>query len=579
MVPRSHILVILFLVLAFGAHALDSSKDSLLLVLMKTDVPSERMPLLNMLAGIYIDEDPVQAENFASQAMLIAESIQDPKGRAEASFYLGILAQKNGRFEEAWAYFRQAEDLFLADRDDLWLARVGLALSVEFKRNLEYEKALTLLFKAMNTFEEKGELKELGKTYNAIGGNFYDQANYDRALEFYNKSLVIFEELDEELWKGRLYNNLGEIYRFRGEYNKAIDLYRKSHSIFFQFNDPNLMAINYTNQGNTFLEMNQLDSAERYLSLGRELSKLSNDPSRVPAINISLGKLERAKGNWQAALDHLLMGYQQSNRLVIYPTTLEAARLLSELYRERQDYEQAYNYFSKYRNIDDSLHQASNMSKITQLEMSLLYELENESRRVMVQRVNLKYFTIAFILISIILVVILLYGRQRIRISQNRILGEKLQIEKVQLTEEIDNKNRELTTNVMFLVKKNEMITYISEKLLGAKTEFKPSIRKAVDEILIDLRSNLDVNIWQTFEERFRDVHRDFYRNLDGQFPNLSENDRKLCAFIRLNMNTKEIAAITHQNPNSIEVARTRLRKKLNISNTEISLNNFLANI
>ena len=69
------------------------------------------------------------------------------------------------------------------------------------------------------------------------------------------------------------------------------------------------------------------------------------------------------------------------------------------------------------------------------------------------------------------------------------------------------------------------------------------------------------------------------YRNLNEKFPNLTENEKKLCALLRLDMNTKDIASITRQNPSSIEVARTRLRKKLNISNTDISLNNFLAKL
>ena len=100
-----------------------------------------------------------------------------------------------------------------------------------------------------------------------------------------------------------------------------------------------------------------------------------------------------------------------------------------------------------------------------------------------------------------------------------------------------------------------------------------------MQKLTLNLQSNIDRNIWTTFEERFKDVHHDFYNKIDEKYPHLTENDRKLCAFLKLNMSTKDIAAITHQNPNSIEVARTRLRKKLNISNTDISLVSFLSSI
>jgi DNA-binding CsgD family transcriptional regulator len=61
--------------------------------------------------------------------------------------------------------------------------------------------------------------------------------------------------------------------------------------------------------------------------------------------------------------------------------------------------------------------------------------------------------------------------------------------------------------------------------------------------------------------------------------PELSLNERRLCAFLRLNMTTKEIASITGQSPRSIEVARTRLRKKLNLTNSDTSLTDFLSHI
>ena len=179
----------------------------------------------------------------------------------------------------------------------------------------------------------------------------------------------------------------------------------------------------------------------------------------------------------------------------------------------------------------------------------------------------------------LLLLFILLYGRIRIKINHSEIEAENLQLEKKRLNEEIDFKNRELTTNVMYLVKKNELINFISDKLIKAQAIFKKENQKKIQKLILELQSSLDKNIWKSFEERFMDVHHDYYHKINEKYPHLTENDRKLCAFLKLNMSTKDIAAITHQNPNSIEVARTRLRKKLNISNTDISLVSFLSNI
>jgi DNA-binding CsgD family transcriptional regulator len=66
---------------------------------------------------------------------------------------------------------------------------------------------------------------------------------------------------------------------------------------------------------------------------------------------------------------------------------------------------------------------------------------------------------------------------------------------------------------------------------------------------------------------------------LNEKFPDLSPSERRLCAFLKLDMTTKEISAITHQNAKSIDVARTRLRKKLNLTGTDHNLITFLAHL
>lgn len=572
-------ILLLVISLTTPAFTLTDSRDSLLQALMATDIRSDKVIILNQLANDFMKDDPARAEDYASQALLISESIQDLHGRSEAYYYLGSLALDRQEYDVAFDNLRRAEEGFTAEGNETWLANVYLLLSEDYKRNLDYENALKLLFRAMEIFKKEGTRKKLGETYNSIGGNFYDQGNYDKAFEYFSNSLEIFEDLEEVQLKGSLYNNLGEIYRLNKDYNRAIEYYKKSLQIFVFFNDQLRLALLYTNLGNVYLEKSLPDSAEYYLSLGLEMSNFTGDLNRMSSIRISIGKLYLSKGNWELAHENIKTGYELASQNLNFTNMSIASELLSELYGEKKDYENAYEYYIIYRNIDDSLHNKKSLEKITQMEMNLYYDLKNEVRRIEVQQTNLRYFTIAFILVSISILVILLYGRQRIRTRQIRTMGENLKIEKEQLQEEIDHKNRELTTNVMFLVKKNELINYISEKLLRVKTDFKPTIRKAVDEIVMDLQSNVDQNIWKVFEDRFREVHKDFYNNLMLKFPNLSDNDKKLCAFIRLNMNTKEIAAITHQSPNSIEVARTRLRKKLNISNTDTSLNSFLSQI
>lgn len=121
----------------------------------------------------------------------------------------------------------------------------------------------------------------------------------------------------------------------------------------------------------------------------------------------------------------------------------------------------------------------------------------------------------------------------------------------------------------MYMIRKNELITSVFEKLIQSKLLFKKENQKIIDEIIRDLQSSTDDDVWTEFEVRFQQVHNDFYTKLNERFPNLSANEKRLSAFLRLNMSTKEISAITYQSPNSITVARSRLRKKLGLDTDE----------
>jgi DNA-binding CsgD family transcriptional regulator len=86
-----------------------------------------------------------------------------------------------------------------------------------------------------------------------------------------------------------------------------------------------------------------------------------------------------------------------------------------------------------------------------------------------------------------------------------------------------------------------------------------------MQEILREMKSNIDNTVWNEFEVRFQQVHQEFYQKLMQKYPDLTPNEIKICAFLKLNMTSKDISAITFQSVKSLEVARHRLRKKMGI--------------
>jgi DNA-binding CsgD family transcriptional regulator len=113
------------------------------------------------------------------------------------------------------------------------------------------------------------------------------------------------------------------------------------------------------------------------------------------------------------------------------------------------------------------------------------------------------------------------------------------------------------------------MITNIAKELQKSKADFKLENRDIIDNVIRQLENASSEESWKEFEVRFQDVHTEFYDNLNKALPDLTPNEKKLCAFLKLNMTTKDISAITHQSVKSITMARYRLRQKLNLDRDE----------
>jgi len=144
---------------------------------------------------------------------------------------------------------------------------------------------------------------------------------------------------------------------------------------------------------------------------------------------------------------------------------------------------------------------------------------------------------------------------------------ELLQLKEEKIESELQHVNKLLAASTMNLVVKNEFIESIKKELQevsksGKKATTRQALEKIVKEIDITLKLQED---WEQFEYHFDQVHGDFLSRLQHDYPKLSPNEQKLCTLLRLNLNTKEIANILSISLRGVEVARYRLRKKLEL--------------
>lgn len=151
----------------------------------------------------------------------------------------------------------------------------------------------------------------------------------------------------------------------------------------------------------------------------------------------------------------------------------------------------------------------------------------------------------------------------------------QLENEKNNLKEEIKNKTIELATKAKEDEDKNRLLSTINEKIL--EIENNPNISKIrLGEIRRTLKTYLETDD-HTFEIQMDELHQEFFKAMRKKFPNLSIYDLRLCAYLKIGLNSKEMADIFQVLPSSINVSRSRLRKKLGLK-PEDDLFDFLNN-
>ena len=134
------------------------------------------------------------------------------------------------------------------------------------------------------------------------------------------------------------------------------------------------------------------------------------------------------------------------------------------------------------------------------------------------------------------------------------------------LQSEIDHQNQTLATTTMHLVQKKEMLSRMKDELKKIAKTKEHKERKEIERIIrmIEQDARLDDD-WEQFSLYFDKVHSNFLKKLSSQYPNLTPKDKKLCAYLRMNLSTKEIAPLMNISVRGVEISRYRLRKKLEL--------------
>lgn len=543
--PRSKFYIRIFILLIFSVQcALGQSHqaDSLKALLEKEESDVGRLNLMLQLSD-FSKSDALTALEYATESVELASRIGSDSLMFRANGLLGNAYQFIGNYPKALQ---------------------------------SYQRAIVYGQKLKGSFL-------LAQPYSNIGNLYYYQGDYADALKYYEQALQHLPSNDSIRDKKYLYykssvlSNIGVIYDETKEFGKSEKYYTEALILAKRANHHEQIANVVNNQGSYFKDRGNNELALKYMQDAMEIRRQNNNRFGLARSNLNLGQLYlESLRDYKKAEYHLQQAILIGREVGTLQTVNTAYGLLQRLYQDKGDYKNAYESAKNFQATSDSLFNEENAKKITQLEMQFEFDRKQVKLEADQRAKELRFWMSAGGLSLLLVIVTLLFFLQRSRAKRSELEQVRLGLEQINLKTELSLKDKELATNIMYLINKNELINTISEKLLEIKSNLVSEAQSPIQKIILELQSNLQPELWKEFEFRFQQVHEQFYRSLNEKFPDLTPSERRLCAFLKLNMTTKEISALTHQNAKSIDVARTRLRKKLNLTGTDHNLTTFL---
>lgn len=169
---------------------------------------------------------------------------------------------------------------------------------------------------------------------------------------------------------------------------------------------------------------------------------------------------------------------------------------------------------------------------------------------------------------------------QELSFREQALIAEKeiINLKNQSLQSQIDHKNRELANTTLHIIHKNKILNAIKFQLSNLVDGSVPMAKKQqFDQLLAKINKELKNEKFQElFDDYFDDVHQDFISRLKESHSELSARELRLCAYLKMNLSTKEIAPLMNISIRGVEIGRYRLRKKLNLDRDESLLDYLL---
>ncbi|MGL1889538.1 MAG: tetratricopeptide repeat protein [Reichenbachiella sp.] len=491
----------------------------------------------------------------------------------------------SSNFDSALYHFNQMLVLGLNNGNDTIVGNAKMSIAKAYIYMGNYDHALSQLIDAEEIFSKIKMWDELIRIESNRGTIRYRNNEHDLALNHYNEANRLLDQKQEEVnrydfIKGTILGNIAVIHENKKKYDEALKIYFEAMQHNKKAGSYNQVAVNVTNIGINYMRQDKLALSIQYLQEGLEMRDSLEDQYGQSRSCIYMSHVLMLRHLYDSAERMAKKGIEIAKQINSPETISFGLDELSQINRKQEKYQKAIESLIEAKVITDSMNQIGNQRKFDLIEKKYEVKLNEAHRDLELRKQSRIYIICAFVLILMLLYILFLLYKSRSEATKKRIRNESLVKVNEALSKEVEYKNKELTTNIVYLMEKNELLNDVSDQLVDLKNDSKIENKKLLQKIIQNINTNKDSDIWQMFEASFLEIYNEFYEKLNKVTAGtLTSNERKLCAFLKLNLSTKEICKLTGQLPSSLDVARGRLRKKIGLAKTGEEISTYLNNL
>lgn len=449
--------------------------------------------------------------------------------------------------------------------------------------------------------------------------NYFIFGEYDKAAKLSYDMLDMATQINDSLFYYYSYISIADVEREMENTESSLDFLLRAKT--YAAIDKSALAQIYTDLASLYLGEGKLQLAKDNVLKGIELAKSSKDYFQslygyetLMTCQLSLGEMDQA-----------IQSYQKVDSIVNVSHFLETSRLYvnatiyaAEIYRDRGDVEKSRVYFQQAYNIakesndrpnltyiyyewakleelngnypksiellrshislNDSLHNETSLSQINTLKTT--FELEKKDLALKTSLQNEKYVRNQFWLVlaggvvfisALVILTFFLKTKLKAEKLKVKLNDEQHKLSKIKLKNlerEVQLKNKELADLFLHQFEKASMLNDVIDKVDASSVKLKQSLQEHQDK-----RKD-----WIKFKAHFDKVHEGFFDKLNELSTELTPKDIRFCAYIRMNLSSKEIAIMLGISHRTVQGIRSRVRRKLNLSSKE-DIVKFLMNL